>query len=308
MSTNHRIFVAGATGVLGRRAVRQLVDAGHQVTGLARSAEKAELVRSLGATPVQVDLFDAGALKDAAAGHDVVANLATHIPPLSKAAFNGAWNENSRIRSEGSRNLVDAALSTGAGRYIQEGISFMYEDRGDAWIDEDVPMVIPELGRAQLDAEREAQRFTEAGGVGVVLRFGQFYAPDAFHTTGMIKMARRRVAPALGDPDSYAPNIHIDDAASAVVAALGAPAGVYNVVDDDPVTKREFAAVMAAALGKKPPHHLPATAVKAVGKKADYLIRSQRVSNRRFKDATGWSPRYPSVREGLPPVIAAATS
>jgi nucleoside-diphosphate-sugar epimerase len=306
--TTHKIFVAGATGVLGRRAVKQLVDAGHEVTGIARSDDKAALLKSLGATPVQIDLFDLAAIKGAAAGHDVVANLATHIPHLSKAAFNGAWDENSRIRSEGSHNLVEAALANGASRYIQEAISFMYEDRGDAWIDEDVPMIIPELGEAQLDAERETARFTESGGVGVVLRFGQFYAPDAFHTTDMIKLAKRRVAPALGAPDSYAPNIHIDDAASAVVAALHAPAGIYNVVDDDPVTKREFAEVMAAALGKKPPHHLPATAVKLVGKKAGYLVRSQRVSNRRFKEATGWAPRYPSVREGLPQVIAAATS
>ena len=306
--TRHKIFVAGATGVLGRRAVKQLADAGHAVTGIARSDEKAELVRSLGGKPVRVDLFDAAALKDAIDGHDVVANLATHIPPLTKSAFNGAWDENSRIRSEGSRNLVDAALATGASRYIQEAISFMYEDRGDEWIDEDVPMIIPNLNKSQLDAEANAARFTESGGVGVVLRFGQFYAPDAFHTTDMIKVARRRVAPAVGDPDSYAPNIHIDDAASAVVAALEAPAGIYNVVDDDPVTKREFAEVMARALGKKAPHFIPKTLVKAAGSKASYLVRSQRVSNRRFKDATGWSPRYPSVREGLPPVIAAATS
>lgn len=305
---SHKIFVAGATGVLGRRAVAQLVEAGHDVTGIARSDEKAELVRSLGATPARVDLFDAGAIKDAVVGHDVVANLATHIPPLSKSAFGGAWQENNRIRSEGSRILVDAALAANASRYIQEAIAFMYDDRGDAWIDEDTPMIIPDLGKSQLDAEANAARFTAAGGVGVVLRLGQFYAPDAFHTTDMIKLTKRRVAPAVGDPDSYAPNIHIDDAGAAVVAALNAPAGVYNVVDDDPVTKREFAEVMARALGKKPPHFVPKTVVKAAGSKASYLMRSQRVSNRRFKEATGWSPRYPSVREGMPPVIAAATS
>jgi nucleoside-diphosphate-sugar epimerase len=278
------------------------------VTGIARSDEKADVVRSVGATPVRVDLFDEAAIKDAVQGHDVVANLATHIPPLTKAAFAGAWEENNRIRSDGSRILVDAALASGASRYIQEAISFLYGDHGDEWIDEDAPMDVPDLGKSQLDSEANAARFTDAGGVGVVLRFGQFYAPDAFHTTDMIKMARRRVAPAIGDPNSYSPNIHIDDAGSAVVAALHATAGVYNVVDDDPVTKREFAQVMAAALGKKPPHFVPKAIVKAAGSKARYLMRSQRVSNRRFKEATGWSPRYPSVREGLPPVIAAATS
>ena len=140
-----KIFVAGATGVLGRRAVKQLVEAGHDVTGVARTPEKAELVRSLGATPVTVDLFDAGAVKEAVAGHDVVMNLATHIPPLSKAPLPGAWNENNRIRSEASRNLVDAALAAGAARYIQEAIAFMYPDSGDAWIDEDKPLDVPAL-------------------------------------------------------------------------------------------------------------------------------------------------------------------
>jgi nucleoside-diphosphate-sugar epimerase len=303
-----KVFVAGATGVLGRRAVAQLVDAGHDVTGVTRTPEKAALVKSLGATPVTVDLFDAGAVKDAVAGHDVVMNLATHIPPFSKAALPNAWNENNRIRSEASRNLVDAALAAGASRYIQEAIAFMYADGGAAWIDEDQPLDVPALGRSQLDAERETARFTEAGGVGVVLRFGQFYAPDAVHTTSMIAMAKRRLAPALGDPDGYAPVIQIDDAGAAVVAALLAPAGVYNVADDEPLTKRDFGIALATALGKKPPHHLPAGIVKAAGKKADYLSRSHRVSSRRFKDATGWAPRYPSAREGWPAVVNAAAA
>lgn len=303
-----KIFVAGATGVLGRRAVAQLIAAGHTVTGVARSPEKADLVRSLGATPATVDLFDAGALKEAVAGHDVVANLATHIPPFSKAALPGAWNENNRIRSEASRNLVDAALSADATRYIQEAIAFMYEDGGDGWIDEDQPLAVPALGKSQLDAERETARFTASGGVGIVLRFGQFYAPDAGHTISMINMAKKRVAPALGDPDGYAAVIQIDDAGSAVVAALRAPAGVYNVVDDEPLTKRASGEVLAGVLGKKAPHHIPKAVLKAAGKKTDYLMRSHRVSNKRFKDATGWTPRYPSVREGWPAVVSAATA
>jgi nucleoside-diphosphate-sugar epimerase len=121
----------------------------------------------------------------------------------------------------------------------------------------------------------------------------------------MIGLARRRVAPALGDPDGYSPSIHIDDAASSVVAALRAPAGVYNVLDDEPVTKREAAEALAAALGKKPARHNPRAVSRVGGKKTDYLGRSQRVSNKRFKEATGWSPRYPSLRETWPAVVAA---
>jgi len=218
-----KIFVAGATGVLGTRAVPALVEAGHEVTGVARTPEKAEVVRSMGATPVTVDLFDPGAVKEAVAGHDVVMNLATHIPSLTKSALPGAWEENNRIRSEASRNLVDAAISAGASRYVQEAIAFMYTDGGDTWIDEDQPLDVPALGESQLDAEANTARFTESGGVGVVLRFGQFYAPGSVHTESMLSMARKRIAPALGDADGYAPSIHIEDCATAVVAALGAP-------------------------------------------------------------------------------------
>jgi nucleoside-diphosphate-sugar epimerase len=151
-------------------------------------------------------------------------------------------------------------------------------------------------------AEHEAARFTAEGGVGVVLRFGQFYAPEAAHTQAMAKMVRRRLSPSMGDADGYSPTIHADDAAAAVVAALHAPAGVFNVTDDEPVTRAEFGRVVAEALGRKPPRKIPDVVAKASGAKLNYLMRSQRVSNTRFKDATGWAPTYPSVREGWPAI------
>src|SRR5712671_5919875 len=130
-----RVFVAGATGVLGRRAVAALVAAGHDVTGVARSPAKADLVGALGATPVEASLFDPDALRAAVAGHDAVCNLATHIPPPARAANPRAWEENTRIRTEGSGNLVDSALAAGATVYVQESIAFLYGDHGDAVID-----------------------------------------------------------------------------------------------------------------------------------------------------------------------------
>src|SRR6478735_4710910 len=130
-----RVFVAGSTGVVGRRAVVALVAAGHEVTALVRSPEKAALARTLGATPVEGSLFDPDALRAAVAGHDAVCNLATHIPPLTRAANPGAWAENTRIRSEGSGNLVDAALAAGATVYVQESIAFLYGDHRDEWVD-----------------------------------------------------------------------------------------------------------------------------------------------------------------------------
>jgi nucleoside-diphosphate-sugar epimerase len=301
-----KIFVAGATGVLGKRAVAQLVAAGHEVTGVARSEEKAELVRSLGAAPVTVDLFDAAAVKAAVDGHDVVINLTTHIPPMSKAALPGAWAENDRIRSEASRNLVDGALATGASRYVQESIAFMYPDSGDEWLDEEVKPDPPGLGDSVLAAEAQARRFTDAGGTGVVLRFGQFYAPDASHTIAMVKATKRRIAPVLGSKDGYVSMIDADDAASAVVAALQAPAGTFNVTDDEPVTRDEFASIAADAIGLKRARTLPAGLAKLSGKNGRFMMRSQRVSNQRFKQATGWAPSHRSLREGWPVVAAAA--
>ena len=300
-----KVFVAGATGVLGKRAVAQLVAADHEVTGVARSNEKAALIRSLGAAPVTVDLFDAAAVKAAVEGHDVVVNLATHIPPLSKAALPGAWSENDRIRSEASKHLVDAALATGASRYIQESIAFMYPDSGDQWLDEDVAPDPPGLGGSVLEAEAQVRRFADGGGAGVVLRFGQFYAPEATHTIAMVKAAKRHIAPVLGPKDGYISMIDADDAARAVVAALDAPSGTYNVTDDEPVTRDEFASIAADAMGVKRARSLPAALAKMSGKNARFMMRSQRVRNDRFKQATGWAPAHRSLREGWPAVTAA---
>ena len=295
-----KVFVAGATGVIGKRAVEQLVAAGHEVTALARSPEKAALVWSLGATPVSASLFDPASLRAAVAGHDAVVNLATHIPSIAGAAKPGAWSENDRIRTEGSANLVDAALAAGASRYVQESIVFTYPDSGDRWIDaESTPIEPTSLIVAVEAAEAAAARFSDAGGTGVVLRFGMFYAPDASHTQSMVSAARKGAAFVAGRPTAYQPMIHADDAAAAVVSALSAPAGTYDVVDDEPLTKAEVAEVFGSRF------RFPGTLALLGGSQTSPLTRSQRVSNRRFKEATGWAPRYPSFREGLPAVLAA---
>jgi nucleoside-diphosphate-sugar epimerase len=289
-----RVFVAGATGVIGRRAVARLVAAGHGGDLVARSPEKAEQLRALGAEPARVSLFDREALNAAVAGHDVVVNLATHIPPMSQSARPGAWAENDRIRTEGSANLVDAALAAGASRYVQESIVFTYPDSGERWIDaETTPIESARFTASVEAAEASAARFTEAGGVGVVLRFGMFYAPDSSHTRAQLAAARRGVSIVAGRPDAYQSTIHADDAAEAVVAALSAPAGVWDVVDDEPLTKREVGKVLGGRV------RLPGRLASLAGSYGDVMVRSQRVSNRRFKEATGWAPRHRSLREGL---------
>jgi nucleoside-diphosphate-sugar epimerase len=299
-----KIFVAGATGVLGRRSVRALVEAGHDVTGLARSDEKAALLRDAGASPARVDLFDAQAIRDVVAGHEVVVNLATHIPSPSKYVLPGAWSENDRIRTEGSTILVDAALAADAARYVQESIAFAYPDRGGELIDEDVDLDLSISNlRSVAAAEEQAARFAASGATGVVLRFGQFYGHDAAHTITQLNAARRGISSFLGPRGAYLAAIHLDDAASAVVASLDARSGTYNVVDDVPMTRTEMDAVVAQALGRSKLRRPPNGVTKLGGKKAGLLTRSQRVSNGRFKAMTGWSPAYPSAREGIRQVV-----
>ena len=303
--TPRRVFVAGATGVLGWRAVRELVAAGHDVTGIARSDEKADLVRSLGATPVRVDLFDADAVRDAVAGHDAVLNLATHVPPVSQMARRSAWHEHERIRSEGARILVDAALATGADVYVQESLAFAYADGGERWLDEDAPLLDGGAAVAVKAAEAEVARFTAGGGRGIALRFGQFYAPDSAHTETMVALARRGASMVVGAPDGYQPMVWLDDAARAVVHALDAPAGIYNVCDDAPLTRRQLDAALATAVGNTKLLRAPTAALKVGGEDAAIFKMSNRVSNQRFKDATGWRPAHASTAEGFRTLVRA---
>ena len=300
-----RCFVTGGTGAVGSHAVPALVAAGHEVTALARTPDKAAALERQGATPVTVSLFDRDALADALSGHDAVANLASSLPPTWRFVQSRAWRQNDRIRTEGSATVVDAALDAGVGRLVQESVAMLYPDGGAGWIDEDVPADPFPIARGNLAAEASAHRFTEAGGIGVVLRFGWFYGPGARHAEEFLALARRHVVPVLGAPDTYVSSIHVADAGAAVAAALDAPAGTYNVVDDEPLTKRDFAAALAGAAGARPWVRGPGRLARLLGDRTTSLTRSLRVSNARFREATGWAPRYPSAREGWPATAAA---
>jgi nucleoside-diphosphate-sugar epimerase len=301
-----KVFVVGGTGVLGRRVVTRLVGAGHDVSALARTDGRAVLVRSLGAEPVSAELFDVEAMRRAVAGCDAVCNLATHIPPTAQAARPRAWAENDRIRTEGSHNLVEAVLAGGVTRYVQESIAFLYRDGKDRWLDESSTIEpAGALGSATV-AESNAARVTAAGATAVILRFAAFYGPDSGSALDMIRLARRRVALSAG-PNRYMSSITTDDAAASVVAALSAPAGLYNIGDDEPVTCRAFFAALAGALGVRPPFIAPSGLARLGGAIVAAVTRSQRVSARAFADATGWKPVYPSVREGWPMVVSAAS-
>ena len=299
------IFVTGATGVIGRRVLPLLTAAGHVVTAVGRSTEKRAAIERAGARPVALDLFDAPRVREAIAGHEVIVNLATHIPPTSRAFLPGAWRENDRLRREGSRILADAAIAGGARRFVQESFAPMYADRGEEWIDERSRLEPARYNRSTIDAEISADRASQAGLAGVVLRFGMFYGPDSSQLRDMIRIVRGGWSPLPGSPETFVSPVSHDDAATAVVAALGVPAGVYNVTDDEPVRRREFLDVLAHAIGVPPPRFAPAWLARLGGSLGELLSRSLRVSNRKLREASGWAPAYPSVREGLPAAVRA---
>jgi 2-alkyl-3-oxoalkanoate reductase len=293
-----KVFVAGATGVVGRRLVPLLVSAGAAVTAVARTDAKAAQLRRQGAAPVKVSLFDPAAVEEAVAGSDAVINIATKIPSGLKVLFPRAFRENIRIRSEASQNLASAAIAARARVFIQESFAPAYPDRGAEWIDESVAIEPSSYIRSVLDAESAATEFTRSGGTGVVLRFSMFYGPDSSLTLDTVKSVSRGFSPALGGADGYMSSLWTDDAASAVLAALSVPAGVYNVTDDVPMPRREVFDLLADALGVKHPRMLPRWAAALMGSVADAVGRSHRISNAKFRHASNWVPRIPSVREG----------
>lgn len=301
-----RVFVAGGTGTLGRPTVRLLVQAGHTVRALARTPDRCDALRALGAEPVVADFFDLQAMTAALTGAEAIFHLATRIPPLAQMRKLAAWRDNDRLRSQGASVLVSAALAAQAKIYVQESITFLYQGRGDEQLFETAPIDAPQPLASAREAERETARFTARGGQGVVLRFGSFYSAEAPSTIATVKLARRRLFPVLGAGENYMSAIHVDDAAAATVAALQAPAGVYNVVDDEPLPMRDYLAALTDAFNFPRAWHLPLGIARlAFGPSVEAFVRSQRVNNTMFKAVTSWTPRHASVRQGWRAVAAA---
>ena len=301
-----RIFVAGGTGVIGRRVIPVLVSDGHRVYASSRSDEGRKQIVAQGAEPVAVNLYDSEDVKRGVGHQDVVINLSTHIPSSStKMLLPWAWRENDRVRREVSANLGDAARIGGADCFIQESFAPIYEDAGDRWIDETWPVRPARYNKSTIEAERAANRFTKHGGRGIILRFAYFYGADSIATRDMIRLVRKGVSPLVGPPDAFISSISHDDAAAAVITAIHLPGGMYNVSDDEPVTRREWAGSLASALGVSPPRAVPGLLAKLGGSTVELLSRSQRLSNRKLREHSDWAPATPSIRDAWPRLVGA---
>jgi nucleoside-diphosphate-sugar epimerase len=272
-----------------------LVAAGHRVTAVARSEQKAAELRTSGAESIDVDLFDPGAVGAAVEGQDAIGHLATNIPTGASAGLKRGWATNDRLRAEAAANLSTAAIAAGVGRYVQESITFPYVDGGDSWLDETAARTYFWGNRTTLDAEAAAAAVTAAGGTGVALRFAMFMAPDSTHMLTFASMARKGGWGLFGDDDAFVSFIGIDNAAAAVLAALELPAGLYNVAEPDPRTRGEHRAALASAVGRTRLRSLPGVVQKVGGDGAASLARSHRISSEMLRAASSWAPTQYAV-------------
>lgn len=310
-----KVFVAGASGAIGRPLVRRLVEAGHEVTGTTRRPERAEGIRAAGAKAVVCDVFDRPALEAAVreAAPEVVINQLTSLPQRYNPRRASFYEETNRVRSEGGRNLAEAARAASARRFLTQSISFLYAPEG-SWVKDeearpfdDAPGHFGPSVRVLLEHEREVAQSPDFDGL--VLRYGQFYGPDTYFARNghLGREVRRRRFPIVGPGTGTFSFLHVEDAAGATVAALdrGTP-GVYNIADDEPAPLREWLPVYAEALGAKAPRRVPVWLARLVAGSAvaKTAVELRGASNAKAKRQLGWQPRYPSWRQGFREALA----
>ncbi len=304
------IYLAGGTGALGRRLVPQLIDAGHRVTATTRSPDKAPLLRALGAEPVVVDGLDGAAVGEAVARArpDAIVHQMTAIagaPDLKH--FDRYFATTNALRTQGTEHLLAAADATGVERLVVQSYTGWPNPRSGGPVKTEADGLDPDPPAQQRES-LAAIRFIEdaVGDRGAVLRYGSFYGPGASDV--MVDVVRERRFPIIGDGGAIWSWIHLDDAASATVAAVEAGAvGVYNVVDDDPAAVREWLPHLAQAVDAKPPRRVPVwlgkLAAGAVG--VSMTTQARGSSNAKLKRELGWQPRWPSWRQGFRDGLAA---
>jgi nucleoside-diphosphate-sugar epimerase len=308
-----RVFVVGAGGAIGTRLVPQLIDRGHEVIGTARSPEKAERLRRLGAESVVLDLLDARAVREAvaAAKPDAIAHEATALTGLGDFKhFDRTFAQTNRLRTEGTDNLLAAAREAGVGRFVAQSNANHRYDRAGAPVQSEDDALDPNPVSAMRESSAAMDYVETAvtGAGGIALRYGIFYGePD----DDLVKTIRARKFPVVGDGGGVWSWIHLEDAAAATVLALehDGPA-IYNIVDDDPSATREWLPELAKILGAKPPQRFPRLLGRLFAGEAPVSMatESRGASNAKAKRELGWTLRYPSWRQGFAAVNAPSTA
>jgi nucleoside-diphosphate-sugar epimerase len=298
-----RVLVVGASGAIGTRLVPQLISQGHEVIGTFRSAGNAERVRALGAEPVALDLFDAGAARQAVlrTRPEAIIHQATALANMrfSRNLDRGFATTN-RLRTEGTDALLAAAAEAGVRRFVAQSFAqYRYAREGGPVKTEDDPLdpTPPAVARQTNAAMAHLDQVVTAAG-GIALRYGGFYGAASDALPGAV---RKRQFPVVGDGGGVSSWIHLDDAAAATVLALehGRP-GLYNITDDEPAPMRDWLPALAAALGARPPRHVPVWLARLImGKGLVMITESRGAANAKAKRELGWTLRYPSWRQGF---------
>ena len=299
-----RVFVAGASGAIGSRLVPQLIDRGHEVIGTHVSPASADHVRALGAEPVALDLLDARAVRKAVleAQPEAIVHEATALKDAEFTRnFDAVFAVTNRLRIEGTDALLAAAREAGVDRFVAQSYATLRSVRegGAVKTEEDPldPNPVPTMREASAAMRHVEEVVTDAGGI--ALRYGTFYGAA---NDGLVEPVRKRQFPIVGGGGGVWSWIHLDDAAAATVLALeDGRAGIYNVVDDEPAPVREWLPVLADALGAKPPRHFPRWLARLFAGEAAVIMgtESRGASNAKAKRELGWTPRYPSWRQGF---------
>jgi nucleoside-diphosphate-sugar epimerase len=286
-----RTVLTGGTGVIGRAAVRALLEADHEVLVVTRSPSGAALVEQLGAAAVRGDVLDLESLAPAFEGADVVINLATKMPVGHRALVPGAWRRHDRLRTTGVSNVVEAARRAGVRRVVQESVSSLYADQGDEWITEQSPVDITPMTEPAAVGESFVQDYACGSRVGVLLRFGTIVGDDS-QTRYWLRAAASGRRVGIGHPADWAHVIHTDDLGGAVLAALHAPSGVYNV-GAEPVQRHDLVQGYAVAAKVESGEFMGAVSRWLIGARLEPLARSLRVSADHFAAQTGWRATRP---------------
>jgi nucleoside-diphosphate-sugar epimerase len=298
-----RVFVAGGTGVIGRRLVPQLVARGHQVTATTTSAGKLGLLEQLGADGVVMDGLDAVSVGEAVAAarpdaivHQMTALSLAHAGKPNLRRADRFFATTNRLRSEGTDHLLAAAEATGVSRFVAQGHASMNGIREGGWVkSEEDPLEVVEGTKAINHLEDVV---VKAGGA--VLRYGGFYGPGT--NDDQVKLVRKGLFPLVGSGTGYVSWVHVDDAASATVLAVEQKAeGVFNIVDDEPAPVSQWLPYLADCAGAKPPRRVPTWLARLVAGEmaAGVMTQGRGFSNAKAKRQLGWELLYPSWRQGF---------
>jgi nucleoside-diphosphate-sugar epimerase len=309
-----KVFLAGASGALGRRLIPLLAERGHEVVGTTRSQAKVAQLWDLGAKPVVVDALDRDAVIAAVVAEqpDAIIHQLTSLAGVDFRKFEKAFELTDKLRTDGTDNLLAAAKAAGVKRFVAQSYAgWPYARTGGINKSEDEPLdpqPAPQMRRSLAAIRHVETVVPEAGGI--VLRYGGFYGPG----TGLepdgeqLEAVRKRKFPLIGEGRGVWSFIHIDDAASATVIALehGQP-GIYNIVDDEPAPVAEWLPYLAKVAGAKPPRHLPLWLGRMVGGEHMVVLMDEArgASNEKARRELGWEPEHHSWRDGFPEAVAA---